>query len=48
MTRAELEHKFRALVEPTFGAARTVKLHRFLSEVETAASIRPLMQELHG
>jgi 2-methylcitrate dehydratase PrpD len=48
MTRAELEHKFRALVGPTFGAARTAKLHRLLSEVETAASIRPLMQELHG
>jgi 2-methylcitrate dehydratase PrpD len=48
MTRAELEHKFRALVGPTFGAARTAKLHMLLSEVETAASIRPLMQELHG
>jgi 2-methylcitrate dehydratase PrpD len=48
MTRAELEHKFRALVGPTFGAARTATLHRLLNEVETAASIRPLMQELHG
>jgi 2-methylcitrate dehydratase PrpD len=48
MTRAVLEHKFRALVGPTFGAARTAKLHMLLSDVETAASIRPLMQELHG
>ena len=48
MTRAELEHKFRALVGPTFGAARTAKLHKLLSDVETAASIRPLMQALHG
>jgi 2-methylcitrate dehydratase PrpD len=48
MTRAELEHKFRVLVGPTFGAARTATLHRFLSDVETAASIRPLVQALHG
>jgi 2-methylcitrate dehydratase PrpD len=48
MTRAELEHKFRALVGPTFGAARTATLQRLCRQVDTAASLRPLMQELRG
>ncbi len=48
MTRAELECKFHDLVEPRFGLDKTAQLQKLLSEVETAASIRPLMKELRG
>lgn len=48
MTRAELERKFHDLVEPKFGPDQTARLQRLLNEVETAASIRPLMKELRG
>lgn len=46
MTRAELERKFHDLVEPKFGPDKTARLQWLLNEVETAASIRPLMKEL--
>lgn len=48
MTHAELERKFHDLVEPKFGPDQTARLQRLLNEVETAASIRPLMKELRG
>jgi 2-methylcitrate dehydratase PrpD len=48
MTRADLEEKFRGLVEPRFGAAKTAHLKELLDGLESAASIRPLMHQLRG
>lgn len=48
MNRAELERKFHELVEPKFGRDKTAHLQSLLSEMEAAASIRPLMKELRA
>jgi len=48
MNRAELERKFHELVEPKFGRNKTAHLQSLLSEIEAAASIRPLMKELRA
>ena len=49
MDRTDLESKFHGLVERKFGADRTARLQEMLlNELETAASIRPLMKELRG
>jgi 2-methylcitrate dehydratase PrpD len=48
MDRAELSAKFNELVEPQFGAARTVKLEKSLIEIESVQNIRTVMQQLRG
>ena len=49
MNRADLEIKFHGLIAPKFGPDKTARLQKMLlSEVETAVSIRPLMEELRG
>ena len=49
MDRTDLESKFHCLVERKFGADRTARLQEMLlKELETAASVRPLMKELRG
>ena len=48
MDRAELEKKFEGLVVPKFGAEKTARLQKLLSEVAAAKSIRPLMKELRA
>ncbi|HEV8519473.1 MAG TPA: MmgE/PrpD family protein [Burkholderiales bacterium] len=48
MTRPELEEKFDALVMPQFGLQRTRELQALLRSVESASSVRPLMEALRG
>ncbi len=49
MDRSDLEKKFNGLAGRKFGAERTARLQKMLlDELETAASIRPLMKELRG
>ena len=48
MNRADLQQKFQDLVAPKFGAEKTARLQKLLLEIETMASIRPLMKELRG
>ena len=46
MTRLELERKFDGLVAPQFGAQRARALLGLLQNIETASSIRTLMEKL--
>ena len=48
MERADLQQKFGELVTPRFGAEKTARLQKQLLEIESMASIRPLMQALRG
>jgi 2-methylcitrate dehydratase PrpD len=48
MNRADLEQKFQELVIPKFGPEKTTRLQKLLLGIETATSIRPLMEELRG
>lgn len=48
MTRQELEQKFDDLVTPRFGAQRTAALRASLQGMESAASVRPLMEALRA
>lgn len=48
MERADLQQKFGELVTPKFGAEKTARLQKLLFEIESMASIRPLMKELRG
>ncbi len=48
MTREELGQKFRSLVTPRLSAERTARLERLLSGLESAGSVRPLMEALEG
>ena len=46
MTWEELQKKFDALVLPRFGPDRTAVLASFLSSLESAASVKPIMAAL--
>ena len=48
MTRAELERKFTDLVVPKFGRDKAARLQSLLQGLETAASVRPLMEKLRA
>jgi hypothetical protein len=48
MTRAELERKFTDLVVPKFGRDKAAQLQSLLQGLETAASVRPLMEKLRA
>ena len=48
MTVAELDRKFHDLVTPRFGAEKAARLERLLKELESTASVKPLMMELSG
>ena len=48
LTRAELEQKFDDLVTPRFDAQRTASLRVLLQGMESAASVRPLMEALRA
>ena len=46
MAAEELKRKFRALVTPRFGTEKCGRVERMLEELERAASVRALMEEL--
>lgn len=48
MTRPELDQKFNDLVAPQFGAQRAHELRAALQGIESASSIRPLMERLRA
>lgn len=48
MDRDELDAKFRGLVEPRFGSARTTELRELCRALPAARSIRPLVERLRG
>jgi 2-methylcitrate dehydratase PrpD len=48
MTRTELERKFTDLVVPKFGRDKAAQLQSLLQGLETAASVRPLMEKLRA
>jgi len=48
MTRQDLEEKFRALVTPRLGKAKSLRVQELLNQLESAKSVRPLMEELAG
>ena len=48
MTRPELDRKFDDLVTPRFDARRTRELHALLQNIESAPSVRPLMEKLRA
>lgn len=48
MTRPELDMKFDELVTPLAGARKAGELKALLQGIESAASIRPLMEKLRG
>jgi len=48
MTRPELDQKFDGLVAPRFGTQRARELQAVLQGIESASSIRPLMEKLRA
>lgn len=48
MSATELEHKFHALVAPRLGADRTRRVGTLLKQLDSAASVKVLMEELKG
>jgi len=48
MTRQDLEEKFRALVTPRLGKAKSLHVQELLNQLESAKSVRPLIEELAG
>jgi 2-methylcitrate dehydratase PrpD len=48
MDRQELEEKFKNLVTPRWGEEKTFRVAVMLKELESARSVRPLMEELAG
>lgn len=48
MTRQDIEDKFKALVTPRLGEEKTSRVEDMLNRLESAKSIRPLMEELEG
>jgi 2-methylcitrate dehydratase PrpD len=48
VNREELDEKFRGLVEPRFGAARSAALRELCQELPKAKSVRPLVANLRG
>ena len=48
MTRPELEQKFDGLVTPRFNTQRACELKALLHNIESASSIRPLMEKLRA
>jgi hypothetical protein len=48
MSRAELELKFEGLVAPRFGPERARDLRALMQTLDSAPSIRPLMEKLRA
>lgn len=48
MTRQDLEEKFKSLVTPRLGEEKTRRVEGILNRLESANSVRPLMEELEG
>jgi 2-methylcitrate dehydratase PrpD len=48
MTRSELDQKFDGLVTPRLGAQRARELQALLRDIESASSVRPLMEKLRA
>ncbi|MBI2986819.1 MAG: MmgE/PrpD family protein [Deltaproteobacteria bacterium] len=46
MTGREIEEKFKGLITPRFGEEKTRRLEMLLHDVENAASVKPLLEEL--
>jgi hypothetical protein len=48
MKREDLEEKFDSLVAPQWGEEKTRRLKERIRGLESAKSVRPLMEELQG